>query len=226
MVAASEPIDPRARLAIAQWPDDAPRGAVSTFCAEHDISRKSFYELRRRAEAEGPAAVLEPRSRRPRSSPAKLTDAVKAKAVQVRAALEASGLDHGPISVHDKMQAMGLEVVPSVASLARIFRQPHTAWDATQKVEAPRPKPDPPLFVPAATRRLRRAPAPEDLPAGTSVRKLTSAGTFMLAGVHYMVGGQHGLQQVLVIVDGDKITVADQEGEILIEHTRPTPGVT
>jgi hypothetical protein len=65
--------------------------------------------------------VLEPRSRRPSSSPSKLTDQVKEQAVQVRAALEASGLDHGPISVHDKMQAMGLDPVPSTASLARIF---------------------------------------------------------------------------------------------------------
>ncbi|WSY28230.1 DDE-type integrase/transposase/recombinase [Kribbella sp. NBC_00889] len=124
---------------MSQWPDDAPRGAVSTFCAEHGISRKSFYELRKRATADGPAAVLEPRSRRPRTSPAKLTEEVKEQAVQVRAALEASGLDHGPISVHDKMRAMGLEVVPSVASLARIFRQagvarfeprkkPRSAW--------------------------------------------------------------------------------------------------
>ena len=59
-MAAYEPIDPRVRLAIAQWPDDAPRGAVSTFCAEHGISRKSFYVLRKRATADGPAAVLEP----------------------------------------------------------------------------------------------------------------------------------------------------------------------
>ena len=123
MVAVNEPIDPRVRLEIAQWPEDAPRGAVSTFCAEHGISRKSFYELRKRATADGPAAVLEPRSRRPRSSPSKLTDEVKAQAVQVRAALEASGLDHGPISVHDKMHAMGMDSVPSIASLARIFRQ-------------------------------------------------------------------------------------------------------
>ncbi len=83
--------------------------------------------------------MLEPRSRRPRSSPTKLTDEVKAQALQVRAALEASGLDHGPISVHDKMRAIGLEPVPSVASLARIFREagvarlepkkkPRSAW--------------------------------------------------------------------------------------------------
>jgi transposase InsO family protein len=138
-VAVNEPIDPRVRLVISQWADDAPRGAVSTFCAEHGISRKSFYELRKRVRTDGPAAVLEPRSRRPRSSPSKLSDEVKAQAVAVRAALEASGLDHGPISVHDKMHAMGLDGVPSTAALARIFREagvarlepkkkPRSAW--------------------------------------------------------------------------------------------------
>ena len=56
----------------------------------------------------------------------------------VRASLELSGLDHGPVSVHDKMVSMGLEA-PSVASLARIFRardvaraeprkRPRAAW--------------------------------------------------------------------------------------------------
>jgi putative transposase len=139
VVAVHEPIDPVVRLAISQWPEGAPRGAVSTFCTEHGISRKSFYELRKRAKVDGPAAVLEPRTRRPKSSPSKLTDEVKAQAVAVRAALEASGLDHGPISVHEKMQAMGLEQVPSTASLARVFREagvarlepkkkPRSAW--------------------------------------------------------------------------------------------------
>jgi putative transposase len=139
VVAVNEPIDPLVRLAISQWPDDAPRGAVSTFCAEHGISRKSFYELRTRVKTDGPAAVLEPRTRRPKSSPSTLSDEVKKQAVAVRAALEASGLDHGPISVHDKMHAMGLEQVPSTASLARIFREagvarlepkkkPRSAW--------------------------------------------------------------------------------------------------
>ena len=39
----------------------------------------------------------------------------------VRASPEGlSGLDHGPVSVHDKMVSMGLEA-PSVASLARVL---------------------------------------------------------------------------------------------------------
>lgn len=420
-MAASEPIDPRVRLAISQWPEDAPRGAVSTFCAEHGISRKSFYELRKRALVEGPAAVLEPRSRRPRSSPSKVSEQVKEQAIGVRAALEASGLDHGPISVHEKMRTMGLAQVPSTASLARIFREagvarrepkkkprsawrrfvypapnacwqldateyvlaggrtcvifqliddhsryalashvasgetseaaikvvnkairahgvpqrlltdngralnpsrqghigqlvvhmsrlgveaitgkpykpttqgknerfhqtlfryldkqplaetlaelqaqvdafdhiyntqrphqglpgritPQAAWDATPKADPPRPRPDQPLYdlptlghpVPKYSHRSTPAPpttpAPADLPAGTSVKKLASNGALKLGRVTYMVGGQYGFQQVLVITDGDapgdKITVADLDGEILIEHTRPAPEVT
>lgn len=404
-MAASEPIDPRVRLAISQWPDDAPRGAVSTFCAEHGISRKSFYELRKRARADGPAAVLEPRSRRPHSSPSTLTEEVKEQAVAVRAALEASGLDHGPISVHDKMRAMGLDPVPSVASLARTFRQagvarlepkkkprsawrrfvypapnacwqldateyvlaggrkcvifqliddhsryavashvawsetteaaiavfdkavaahgvpqrllsdngaalnpsrrgfvgqlvdhvsrlgvqaitgkpykpttqgknerfhqtlfryldkqpladtltelqvqvdtfddiynterphqglpgrvtPQMAWQATDKAEAPRPTPDRPAWLerPVAN-RYRPAPAPPDLPAGTHLKTLSTAGTFVLDAVHYKVDGQRAYQQVLVITNEDKIIVTDLQGEILIKHTRPAPGV-
>lgn len=120
-MSANEPVDPRVRLAITQWPPDAPRGAVSTFCVEHGISRKTFYEIRKRATVEGPAATLEPRSRRPTRSPTSIADDVKLQAVAVRAALEQSGLDHGPISVHDKMRSLGM-TAPSTASLARIFR--------------------------------------------------------------------------------------------------------
>ena len=118
----NEPVDPRVRLAIAQWPDGAPRGAVTTFCVEHEISRKTFYKIKARARDEGQAAALEPRSRRPKTSPTQVSEDRKDEAVKVRAALESSGLDHGPISVHDKMVALGMDA-PSEASLARIFRE-------------------------------------------------------------------------------------------------------
>ncbi|HWC23796.1 MAG TPA: integrase core domain-containing protein [Flexivirga sp.] len=111
---------------------------MTTFCAEHQISRKSFYALRARARDEGEAAVLEPKSRRPKTSPARIGEEVKDEAVRVRASLESSGLDHGPISVHDKMNSMGLPA-PSIPALARIFRErgvarrepkkkPRSAW--------------------------------------------------------------------------------------------------
>jgi hypothetical protein len=131
----AQPVDPRVRLAIVQWPPDAPRGSVTTFCAEHGISRKTFYEIRKRVVVDGPAAALEPRSRRPVSSPSRIASEVAERAVAVRAALEQSGLDHGPISVHEKMRSLGLVPVPSVASLARIFREAGVA-----RVE-PRKKP-------------------------------------------------------------------------------------
>ena len=108
---------------------------MTTFCLEHGISRETFYAIRRRAALEGPAAALEPRSRRPSRSPGKLGDDVAAQAVAVRAALEQSGLDHGPVSVHEKMRSLGMDPVPSTASLARIFRDAGVA-----KVE-PRKKP-------------------------------------------------------------------------------------
>jgi len=134
-MSAIEPVDPRVRLAIVQWPPDAPRGAVTTFCAEHNISRESFYAIKRRAAEEGQAAGLEPRTRRPKSSPNRTDDAVKAGAVGVRAAPEQSRLDHGPISVHDKMRSLGMVPVPSTAALSRIFRDAGVA-----RVE-PRKKP-------------------------------------------------------------------------------------
>ena len=402
-MAANEPVDPRIRLAITQWPDDAPRGAVTTFCEEHEISRKTFYAIRARARTDGAAAALEPRSRRPKTSSTRTTDEVKQQALGVRAALESSGLDHGPISVHDKMKVLGMAPVPSVATLARIFREagvarlepkkkprsawrrfvypapnacwqldateyvltggrkcvilqliddhsryavashvawgetseaaitvfdkavaghgvpqrllsdngaalnpsrrgvlgqlvvhvmalgvepitgkpykpttqgknerfhrtlfryldkqpladslaelqtqvdafdpiynterphqglpgrvtPSVAWEATPKAEAPRPSREQfrrPIVPPPPP-----VPVPTNLPDDTKVKKLSSIGTFFLDRVNYKVDGRRAFEQVLVVTDNDKITVADLDGEILIEHIRPRPGVT
>lgn len=132
MSKSNEPVDPRIRLAISQWPVDAPRGSVSSFCAEHGISRKSFYKILNQAREQGAAAALEPRSRRPKSSPTRLGDQVKKEALQVRAALASSGLDHGPISVFEKMHSMGI-TPPAVASLARTFREAGVAKEEPRK---------------------------------------------------------------------------------------------
>ena len=378
---------------------------MTTFCEEHQISRKTFYAIRARVRTDGAAAALEPRSRRPKTSPTKLTDAVKHDALGVRAALESSGLDHGPISVHDKMHALGMTPAPSVAALARIFREtgvarlepkkkprsawrrfvypapnacwqldgteyvltggrrcvilqliddhsryavashvawgetseaaitvfdkavaahgvpqrllsdngvslnpsrrgllgqlvvhvmglgvepitgkpykpttqgknerfhqtlfryldkqplaaslaelqaqvdafdhiyntqrPHQglpgritplmAWEATPKTEAPRPTHERLRSSAVPRSRPTRVQVATDPHEDTQIKTLTTAGTFRLNGVTYKVDGGRGLEQVLVITDGDTITVADLHGEILIEHTRPAPGVT
>lgn len=403
-MAAHDPVDPRVRLAIAQWPDDAPRGAVTTFCSEAGISRKTFYELRKRAVAEGQAAVLEPKSRRPRSSPTTLSDEVKSQAVAVRAALEASGLDHGPISVHDKMKSMGLDPVPSTAALSRVFREagvarleprkrpraawrrfvypapnacwqldateyvlaggrkcvifqliddhsryavasvvaagetaeaamavfdkavaahgvpqrllsdngialnpprrgyvgqlvehvsrlgvkamtgkpyrpttqgknerfhqtlfryldaqplagtladlqaqvdefdriynterphqglpgrvtPMTAWEATEKAEAPRPDPTRHRMGDKPTKPRPPRPRPSPAEPTTQIKRVQANGSLSLGRVQYQVNGRLARQEVIVVTEGDKITVADLQGEILIEHTRPAPGI-
>jgi len=352
--------------------------------------------------------VLEPKSRRPGSSPSKLTDEVKAQAVGVRAALEASGLDHGPISVYDKLRAMGLDRVPSTASLAGVFREagvarlepnkkprsawrrfvypapnacwqldateyvltggrtcvifqliddhsryavashaaagenakdaiavfdkavgahgvpqrllsdnglalnpsrrglvgqlaahiaalgteaitgkpykpttqgkderfhqtlfryldkqpvagtltqlqaqvdafdhvynterPHqglpgritplAAWEVTPKADPPRPKPDRPIHKPPVPALQRRPKPPADLPAGTRVRTVSTAGTTNVDKVFYKIDVEHAFRQVLVVSDGnqtgDTIIITDFEGEILAEHTRPAPGI-
>jgi transposase InsO family protein len=56
---------------------------VAEVCERHGISRASFYRYRRRYLEEG-AAGLEPRSRRPRSSPAQIAPALEARIVELR----------------------------------------------------------------------------------------------------------------------------------------------
>ncbi|WP_454859157.1 DDE-type integrase/transposase/recombinase [Promicromonospora soli] len=126
------------RWAIVKWPDDAPRGAVAAFCAEHGISRQVFAKIRKRARDEGQIAAAAPKSRAPRSSPARTDRAVIAQALAVRSSLSGSGLDHGPLSVADRMRRAG-DTPPSRATLARAFlaegvvvpdpsKKPRSAW--------------------------------------------------------------------------------------------------
>lgn len=128
----NDPVDPTIRLAIARWPDDAPRGTVTAFCTEHDISRKTFYQILKRARTEGQTVALEPRSRRPKTSPNATIETLKDQAVAMLNTLKDSGWDHGPISVHDKMVKLGMPA-PSVPTLARIFRDRGLVVPAPQK---------------------------------------------------------------------------------------------
>src|SRR6185312_10368182 len=57
---------------------------------------------------------------------------------------------------------------------------PLTAWEATPKVEAPRPKTVRPLFERPVPRPRPAPPVPLDLPAGTRVRRVSTAGTIGL----------------------------------------------
>jgi putative transposase len=113
------PMDVRA--AIVNWPEDAPRGAVSRFCRLAGISRSRFYEIRKRAEIEGAIAAMAPRPRvyadpHPQGTPV----AIEELAVTIRKELADEGLDHGPVTVRWHLQQLGVSA-PATSTLARIF---------------------------------------------------------------------------------------------------------
>ena len=104
---------------------------------------------------------------------------------------------------------------------------PATAWLTTPKADPPRPNDDHPV-VRQLCDKQQPDPAhiPAGLPAGTLMRKLTSQGIFTLDNVRYLVDTQHGFDEVLIVQDEDHIMVVDFNGEILLETTRPAPGIT
>ena len=108
------------RLIVASWPEDAPRGAVSRFCRENNVSREWFYATRRRLQAGDLPQSLMPRSSRPKTSPGSVPALVERMAIEARARLKAEGWDHGPISVAYELTRLGVKA-PSRATLARIF---------------------------------------------------------------------------------------------------------
>jgi putative transposase len=113
------PVDVRAM--VVAWPEDAPRGAVTQFVAEHGVSRSWFYEVRKRARTE---SVLEAMGPRPRSMPVPHPQAtpleIEELAVRLRKELADAGWDHGPVTVRHRLLELGI-AAPSRATLARIF---------------------------------------------------------------------------------------------------------
>ena len=104
---------------------------------------------------------------------------------------------------------------------------PLTAWEATPTADAPRPKPDRPRPQHEHAHEHAHAPSPRPQTLGedTRVMRLRPNGAIRLRKVTYMVDGQRAGEEVLVIQNGDKILVTDLQGTILIEHTRPAPGI-
>lgn len=94
---------------------------VSAFCREQGISRESFYVWRRRF-AEGGAAALTDRSRRPRRCPIATPAVVEDAVLRVRKELVGEGADHGPDAIGWRlMEAGDFDHVPSRSTIARIL---------------------------------------------------------------------------------------------------------
>ena len=115
---------------------------VTALCRELDISRQTLYKYRRRFETEGPAGLVE-RSRRPLSSPARVSVAVEDAIVRLRKELP---VECGAQTIAYHLARQG-DPVPSVATIHRVLvrrglvmpqpnKRPRSSW---RRFEWPRP---------------------------------------------------------------------------------------
>jgi transposase InsO family protein len=94
---------------------------VTAAAAEFGISRRHLHRLLVRYR-EGGLDALQPRSRRPRSTPIATSEEVRARVIELRAQLAADGLDAGPETIRWHLQRQGLRA-PSTSTIRRILHQ-------------------------------------------------------------------------------------------------------
>jgi|SRR5271170_3237655 len=104
--------------------------SVSELAQAHGVHRSWLYKLLARYREEGEAGLVA-RSRRPRSSPTKISDRYEDEIVALRKELTDAGFDAGAGSIHFHL-GQRHDVVPSVSSIWRVLRardfvtpQPH-----------------------------------------------------------------------------------------------------
>jgi transposase InsO family protein len=111
--------------------------SVTAAAAESGISRGHLHRLLRRYR-DGGLDDLEPRSRRPRTSPHGTADAVRGRIIALRIELTAGGLDAGPVTIAWHLEREGL-AVPSTSTIRRILhaaglvvpeprKRPRSSW--------------------------------------------------------------------------------------------------
>jgi transposase InsO family protein len=100
---------------------------VAEVCARHGISRASFYRYRRRYREEG-IAGLRPRSRRPRSSPARIEPSLEARIVELRRRHPRWGARR----IHAELGRAGIKP-PAVATIHRALRRNHLVAPQPQR---------------------------------------------------------------------------------------------
>jgi transposase InsO family protein len=95
---------------------------VSAFCAEYDISRKTYYVLRGRYLKEGLEGLV-PRSRKPLGSPSSTPESMVELIVAKRVALTLEGLDAGAQSIRWSLEqdGHGAGSLPCVRTIHRVL---------------------------------------------------------------------------------------------------------
>jgi len=98
----------------------AGRATVAQKCAELGISRDRFYVYRRRFAQEG-LAGLAPRSRAPKTSPARTSEDMCTLVTAARKELEHEGWDNGGLSIRARLLHDGVLDVPCARTIHRIL---------------------------------------------------------------------------------------------------------
>ncbi len=95
--------------------------SVTAAAAEYGISRRHLHRLLARYR-EGGLDALEPRSRRPKTTPNAASDEVRGRVIELRLQLTADGLDGGPVTIAWHLQREGLPAL-STSTIRRILHQ-------------------------------------------------------------------------------------------------------
>src|SRR5215216_5264151 len=109
----------RARVAVLQIVSK--QLTVTAAAAEHGISRRHLQRLLARYR-EGGLDALEPRSRRPKTTPMATSAEVRARVVALRVHLIADGLDAGPVTIAWHLEREGHKP-PAPATISRILKR-------------------------------------------------------------------------------------------------------
>jgi transposase InsO family protein len=95
--------------------------SVTALCAELEISRQTYYRLRRRYLAQGPAG-LAPRSRRPHRSPGAVDPALELEIIRLRTDEGWPDPPRGAASIADQLRRSGVGVAcPAVSTIHRVL---------------------------------------------------------------------------------------------------------
>jgi transposase InsO family protein len=95
--------------------------SVTALCAELEISRQTYYRLRRRYLAEGPAG-LTPRSRRPHRCPGAVDPGLELEIIRLRTDEGWPDPPRGAASIADELRRSGL-ACPAVSTIHRVLQR-------------------------------------------------------------------------------------------------------
>jgi transposase InsO family protein len=109
----------RARVAVLQIASK--QLTVTAAAAEYGISRRHLHRLLARYREEGLEA-LEPRSRRPKTTPIATPEDIRERVIGLRVQLVADGLDAGPVTIAWHLEREGHKP-PAPATISRILHQ-------------------------------------------------------------------------------------------------------